>query len=161
MPPKPYAHVKDTPLPTDVELVPFLTGLLEGAYRRQVWVTLLDHRSCPLPVLLPTDVDAEPDPDEVIGFADFLRCLDYEAPNSTLVTVLERPGPAAVVARDRRWMRLLREACLDAGVPFRGPYLMLGNEARSVPVDDYVGIPWVYFDRDDHELEGDDDQGVE
>jgi hypothetical protein len=159
MNPQPFASVENTPLSTDEQLLPFLTDLLEGASRRQVWVTLLDARHCPLPVLLPTDVASESDPDDVVGFADFVRCLAYEVRGSTLVTIFERPGPIGIVDRDRRWLRLLREACIDAGVPFRGPYLLIGDHVSAVPLDEYLGIPWVYFDHD-HELESDDHQGL-
>lgn len=35
-----YRDVKDAPLPTDAELIPHLQAMLEGGYRRRVWVML-------------------------------------------------------------------------------------------------------------------------
>src|SRR5688572_28163806 len=69
MPTPNFNDVRDRPLATDEQLVPFLQSMLEGSYRRQVWVMLLDAEARPLPVLIPMDVPAEPDPDEVVGLA--------------------------------------------------------------------------------------------
>ncbi|MEO8094718.1 MAG: hypothetical protein ABI632_07270 [Pseudolysinimonas sp.] len=142
MPTPSYDDVRDIPLPTDLDLVPHLQGLLEGAFRRQVWVMLLDSADKPLPIVVPTDIPEHPDPDDVVGFADFLACLALDFDRATLVVTYERPGPAELVNEDRIWLRLLREACVYAGFPFRGPYLALGNTVRQVPPDDYVGVPW-------------------
>lgn len=135
-----FNDVRDTPLTTDAELVPFLQTLLEGAYRRQVWVMLLDEHSKPMPVAIPTAVPKEPDPEDVEGFADFMRCAALDVARSTLVVTFERPGPSHPVERDLRWLKLLREACAETGVGFRGPFLLLGNEVRQVPPDDYAGV---------------------
>lgn len=135
-----FNDVRDTSFTSDAELVPLLQSLLEGAYRRQVWVMLLDEELRPLPVLIPTAVPAEPDPEDIVGFADFMRCVALDVASSTLVVTFERPGPSHPVNRDLRWLKLLREACVETGVPFRGPYLLLGNEVRQVPPDDYAGV---------------------
>ena len=138
-----YHDIKDTPLPTDAELIPHIQAMLEGGYRRQVWVMLLDSEHRPLPVLMPSDVPAEPDPEDALGLGDFLRCIAMDVPGSQLVLTFERPGPAELVERDRRWLRLLREAALASEYPFRGPFLLLGNAVRQVPPDEYLTAEWV------------------
>jgi hypothetical protein len=146
--PKPhYDDVRDIPLPTDVELLPHLQTMLEGAFRRQVWVMLLDEKSRPLPVLMPTDVPAEADPEDIEGFRDFVSCIALDFDRATVVLTFERPGPAAVTKGDRRWLRLLRAAAAGSGVPFRGPYLVLGETVHQVPPDEYVGEPWLESDQ--------------
>jgi len=149
-----YDDIRTIPLPTDRELIPHLESMLDCALRRQVWLIMLDQQSCPLPIVMPTDVDDEPHPDDVTGFAEMLNCIsmDFKAP--TVVLTLERPGPAQLVDRDRRWMRVLREACVALGSPFRGPYLLLGDRVQQVPPDDYVGIPLVYSDDDEYDDQG-------
>jgi hypothetical protein len=153
MPAQHFNDVRDHPLTTDEQLVPFLQSMLEGSFRRQVWVMLLDHEARPLPVLIPMDVPAEPDPEEVDGFTDFFSCTSLEFGQATLVVTFERPGPLHVVAQDRRWLRFLREACARSGFGFRGPYLLAGNTVVPVRAEEYGSIPMVYSDDD-----GDDDQ---
>ena len=143
-----YEDIRTIPLPTDRELIPHLQTMLETALRRQVWIMLLDAQACPLPILIPIDLEAEAHQDDAVGFADTLRCLSLDFERATLVLTFERPGPAEVMDRDRRWLRSLRDACANSGTSFRGPYLLLGNCVRQVPPDDYVGVPWAY-PRDD------------
>ena len=138
--------IQNVPLTTDAQLIPHLQALLEGAFRRQVWVMLLDRESRPLPIVAPTDVPAEPDPEDVLGVSDFFRCLALDFPGSTLVITFERPGPAQLAPRDRRWLRLLHEAAIASEFPFRGPYLLLGSSVRQVPPDDYLAAEWREFD---------------
>jgi hypothetical protein len=149
MPPSHYDNVRDTALPTDRELVPLLQNLLERANRRQVWVTLLDSQSRPLREVIPTDVPEEPEPDDVVGIRDFLTCIALDFDRATLVVTFERPGPAELMDRDRRWLRVLREGAVSAGFPFRGPYLLLGTQVRQVPPDEYIGTPLLDPDEED------------
>jgi hypothetical protein len=128
--------------------------MLEQALRRQVWIMLLDDTARPLPIVMPSDVPEEPDPEDIHGLAEFLNCVALDFGNATIVLTLERPGPAELMDRDRRWLRLLREACVMAGFPFRGPFLLLGDELRQLPPDDYVGIPWVYYPDDEYDDQG-------
>jgi hypothetical protein len=149
-----YDDIRDLPLRTDAELIPQLTAALEGGYRRQVWVMLLDDESRLLPVVVPTDVSVEPTWDDVVGFADFLSCLSLDFHSATLVITYERPGPTDRTARDRRWLRVLREACVESGMPFRGPYLLTGAKVRQVPPDDYLTVALIEPEEED-DLEGD------
>jgi hypothetical protein len=144
-----YDNVRDTPLPTDRELVPLLQNLLERANRRQAWVMLLDQESRPLPDVIPTGLPEEPEPDDVVGVRDFLTCIALDFDRATLVVTLERPGPAELMDRDRRWLRVLREGCVSAGFPFRGPYLLLGTQVLQVPPDEYIGTPLIDPDDED------------
>lgn len=141
-----YHDVKNSPLPTDAELIPHLQAMLEGSYRRQVWVMLLDELHRPLPLIMPTDVPPEADPEDVRGFADFLRCGALDFLGCTIVLTFERPGPAEITQRDRRWLRLLREAAIASEFPFRGPYLLLGSSVRQVAPDEYLGAEWIDLD---------------
>ncbi|MFC5501247.1 hypothetical protein ACFPJ4_03220 [Lysinimonas soli] len=138
--------IRNVPLPSDAELIPHLQRMLENGLRRQVWVMLLDHELRPLPILVPTDVPPEPDPEDVLGVSDFLRCLALDFEGSTLVLTFERPGPDEVTSRDRRWLRLLHEAAIASEFPFRGPYLLLGSRVRAVPPDDYLAAEWLELD---------------
>ncbi len=151
MPRPHYDDIRTIPLPTDRELIPHLQVMLDTALRRQVWIMLLDEQSCPLPILMPMDVETEPFAEDASFFADTLRCLSMDFDKATLVLTLERPGPAEVMDRDRRWLRSLRESCVASGTAFRGPYLLLGDSVRQVPPDDYVGIPWVYSHHDEYD----------
>ena len=144
-----YDDIRTIPLPTDRELIPHLQVMLEMALRRQVWIMVLDEHSCPLPILMPLDVEAEPYSDDVSAFADTLRCLTMDFTDSTLVLTLERPGPAAIMGCDKRWLRSIRESCVESGASFRGPYLLLGDTVRQVAPDDYVSTPWVCLDDDE------------
>ena len=151
-----FDDVRDRQFSSDDELIPFLQSMLEGSFRRQVWVMMLDDEARPLPVLIPMDVQAEPDPDEMVSFADFFSCTALAAGQATLVVTFERPGPMHVVDRDRRWLQLLHDACVYAGFRFRGPFLLVGNTVMSLPVESYESIPMVYSDDD-----GDHDQGID
>ena len=145
-----YDTVRDTPLPTDAELIPHIRLMLDRPLRRQVWVMLLDRDSKPLPIVMPVELDDEPDSDNVAGYADMLRCLSWDFESVTLVLTLERPGPADIVDNDRRWLRLLLEACVESDCGFRGPYLFIGSTVRAIPSEEYVGIPWVYSSHDEY-----------
>ncbi|MDP9028788.1 MAG: hypothetical protein M3N46_14770 [Actinomycetota bacterium] len=149
MKPPRYSDIKDVPLPTDVELLPHLEVLLDGAFRQQLWVMFLDHGLRPLPIVMPTDLPVEADPDDILGLRDFLSCVTLDVPSSTIVLTFERPGPAELTDRDRRWLRLIREAAIGSGFPFRGPYILLGPSVRQVPPDEYLAQEWVDLDDDD------------
>ena len=151
-----FNEVRDHPLTTDEQLVPFLQSMLEGSFRRQVWVMMLDDEARPLPVLIPMDVPAEPEPEDDIGFGDFLTCTALEVGQPTLVVTFERPGPSHVLDRDRRWLQVLREACTRTGFRFRGPFLLVADRVISVPTETYECIPMVYSEDD-----RDDDQGID
>lgn len=138
-----YPDVQDVPLPTDTELLPHLQALLEGAFRRQLWVMFLDQTLRPVPLLMPTDLPVEADPEDVDGLGDMLSCMALDVPGSTLVLTFERPGPAQLTQRDRRWLRLIREAAIGSGFPFRGPYLLLGSAVRQVAPDEYLATKWL------------------
>ena len=142
------SDVQDVALPTDIELVPHLQHLLEGAFRRQLWVMFLDRALRPLPLVMPTDLPVEADPEDIIGVRDMLTCMALDVPGATLVLTFERPGPAELTQRDRRWLRLVREAAIESGFPFRGPYLLLGSTVRQVPLDEYLTAEWLELDDD-------------
>ncbi len=159
--------VRNFPLPTSAELVTHLQSRLEPAVTRQLWVALLDEHDCPLPTLVPIDVDAEPSLDLADGLAEMLYCLSLDFPGASLVLTLERPGTPAVVDRDRRWMRALHGAALGSSAKFRGPFLLLADGIHELDPLGYIGIPWVYSNDgehpdyddecDDAERDGDDD----
>jgi len=142
-----HSDVKNLPLPTDSELLPHLQLMLEGAFRRQLWVMFLDQELKPVPLLMPTDLPVEADPEDIAGVGDMLNCMGLDVPGSTLVLTFERPGPAELTQRDRRWLRLIREAAFESGFPFRGPYLLLGSTVQQVPPDEYLAAEWVDPDR--------------
>jgi len=148
-----FDTIHDIPLPTDAELVPHLTRMLERAFRHQIWVMLLDSESKPLPIVMPSHLDPEPDSDDIEGYADLFRCHSYDFQAATLVVTFERPGAARITENDRRWLRFLREALVETGCPFRGPYLLLGSRVRAVAPAEYSAAPFLEVDRDDDDEE--------
>jgi hypothetical protein len=143
-----YEAIADVAMTSDADVAAHLDALLERALRHQVWVTFLDRADRPLPLLIPTDVPVEPDPEDVEGFRDFLTCLALEEPGCTIVLTFERPGPAEITSRDRRWLRLLRQALEWADFPYCGPFLLLGDTVRNVPSGEYRSEPWLEVDDD-------------
>jgi hypothetical protein len=149
-----FDNIRTIPLPTDRELIPHLQLMLEEALRRQVWIMFLDEQSRPLPVLIPMDVEAEAREGDAAELLQALSCVLLDFENATLVITLERPGPAEIMDRDRRWLGSLRDACVASGQTFRGPFLLLGDCVVQVPPDDYVGIPLVYSPDDEYDDQG-------
>jgi len=96
---------------------------LERAWRRlmgpgdfshhSLWlmVVLADDR--PFPHLVEIDEAVEPpDPDEVAGFARFLRHLVIDMGEGSRVALLRsRPGPPGVTDEDRAWAQATYAAC--------------------------------------------------
>lgn len=140
-----FTEVCDTPLPTEESLIPFLQNLLKGSYRHQVWILLLDCDARPLPILMPIDVPEQADLSDLDRFAGFLRCLAFEFEQPTLVVVFESPYSVDVEVSDRSWLRFLYEACVLADVAYRGPFLLLADTVRRLPIEEFSGIPRVYF----------------
>jgi hypothetical protein len=136
-----------------------LTSLIAPAVSHQVWITMLDPESRPLKIIMPSYIDLEPDPEELVAWAEMFRGASWDNENATIVLTLERPGASGLTDNDRRWLRFLREAGAESGCSYRGPFLLLGSSVREVPIDEYDGIPWVYSGHGEDPDYGDPDCG--
>ncbi len=134
-----FRDVRDVALIRDDDLLSRVESLLERAMRRQVWLMFLDEHGYQLPVLLPSPVPRRPGPGDGVRLAKFFRTTLDDVPASSLIITYERPGRAALTNGDLRWIQLLREACLLAEIPFRGPLLCHDEGVRWVPADECMG----------------------
>lgn len=121
---------------------------LERAWRRlmgpgdfsghSLWlmVVLADDR--PFPHLVEIDEALDPPgPDEVAGFASFLRHLVTDmGPGSRVAFLRSRPGGPDVTDEDRAWAQATYDACRLAGVAFELTHLATRGDVRPIPPDE-------------------------
>jgi len=139
MPRPRFDDIADLPLTTDEAVLGRVDGLLvEGALRRQLWLLLLDEDDRQLPVLMPCDVPARPAGLHTVGFRRMVGMLADEFAVSSIVVVLERPGPPRLSPGDRAWCALVDDACRAAGMRLRGPLLCHDGGTRWVAAEDYL-----------------------
>jgi hypothetical protein len=112
--------------------------MLESAIRRQVWLMFLDDDDRQLPIIMPTDVPRLPEPDDDVRVGAFLRDVGDDLRAQSVILVFERRGGPELSASDLEWLRVLRRACVESGMPFRGPYLCHRQGVSTVPVDDLL-----------------------
>lgn len=133
-----FDSVRDIPLDTDADLAQRLEQVLEGAMRRQAWLMYLDEAGNQLPVLYPSYLPPKPRKRDSGALGHFIGALRDELDADTVVVTYERRGRETLAEADRAWLRCLREACLQSGVLFRGPFLLHTSGVSPVPPDDYV-----------------------
>ena len=133
-----FHDVHDIPLITDADVLDRVAALIQHAIRRQVWLMFLDEDSRQLPVLMPSYVPRTPRPGDGARLGEFFRLMAGDCDASTVVLTLERRGRADLSEADRKWLRMLREACLLAEIQFRGPLLCHNDGVRWVPLDEYL-----------------------
>lgn len=138
MPTSPFDDVADVCLTTDELVLQRVRDLVEGAYRRQLWLMFLDERDCQLPIVMPHDVPSGPNRAHRSGFRPFIAELVGEIQPSSIIVVLERPGPDTVRRGDRAWFAVLDDACRAAGVRLRGPVLAHDTGFRWVATEDFL-----------------------
>lgn len=126
------------PLSDDDAVLERVSALIGSAYRRQIWMLLLDERDVQLPQLLPMDVPRRARRGELEGYAAFLETVTRLAGAASVVAVLERPGEETYSDADRSWFRFVTDAACRAGVRLRGPILSHRGGVRWVAAEDYA-----------------------
>jgi hypothetical protein len=133
-----FDDVADVSLCSDEQVLERVRGLVEGAYRRQLWLMFLDDRECQLPILMPHDVPSGPNRGHRARFRPFIAELVDAIGPSSIVVVLERPGPDMLRRGDLEWFAVLGDACRASGVRLRGPILAHDTGFRWVAADDLL-----------------------
>lgn len=138
MPTPSFDDIADIALTTDAAILERVRDLVDGAYRRQLWLMLLDDEHRQLPVVLPCDVPAAPPPVAARGVRRFVGGLSEEFDVGSVIVVLERPGAEPLTAGDRGWLRIAANACRAAGLPLRGPVMATDAGFRWIAAEDFL-----------------------
>jgi hypothetical protein len=125
-------------LADDEALLDRVRDIVEGAYRRQLWLMFLDDEHCQLPIVIPHDVPSSPNRAHRTGFRPFIAELVDEIRPTAIVAVLERPGPDTVRRGDREWFAVVDRACGAVGVVRRGPILAHDDGFRWIASEDLL-----------------------
>jgi hypothetical protein len=137
MPTSRFDDVADVSLATDEALLERVRDLVEGAYRRQLWLMFLDDEHRQLPIVIPHDVPDRPHRVHRDGFRPFIARLVDEIRPAGIVIVLERPGNDTLRRGDREWFAVVDEACRATGVVRRGPILAHEDGFRWIADEDF------------------------
>lgn len=130
--------IPDQPLADDAALLAFARFLHDGVTprRRTLWFVMLDHRRCPLPVIVPIDhVPDEPDVLMVSNLGQAWHEILRDEPGSSVVLMLERPGPAVASFDDLAWRAALRSAAAEHGITLAGFFLATAHGVRPLTPD--------------------------
>jgi hypothetical protein len=136
MPTPRFDDIADISLAEDEALLDRVRDLVEGVYRRQLWLMFLDDEHRQLPIVIPHDVPSNPNREHRAGFRAFIADLVDEIRPSSIVVVLERPGPDTLTSGDREWFAVVADACREAGVQRRGPILAHDDGFRWIASED-------------------------
>jgi len=126
------------PLADDAAVLDRATALVGVAYRRQIWLMLVDDDEIQLPQLIPMDIPRRSRRRDLGGYAAFLAHLAQATGAASIVAVYERPGEPEYTEADRGWFRFLADAASGAGVRLRGPVLSHRTGVRWVASEDYA-----------------------
>lgn len=130
----------EEPLRTDADLLRWARFINHGVHprRRTLWVLLLDADDVPRPVIIPIeDVPDLPDARGTARIAEALAVvLEEEAPEGSVVMMLERPGPPLRAQADHAWHTMLRWSMAEAGVRVRAVFLAAAGEVLAFALDD-------------------------
>ena len=96
-----YEDTHEHPLITDEDVLERVTLLVRNALRRQLWLMFLDGEDRQLPVLMPTDVPANPKTTDATNLARFIRGVNDELEATSIVVSLERRGSDEISNDDR------------------------------------------------------------
>jgi hypothetical protein len=139
MPTSRFDDIAHVSLAADETLLDRVRDIVEGAYRRQLWLMFLDEEHRQLPIVIPHDVPSSPNRSHRAGFRPFIAELVDEIRPTSIVAVLERPGPDIVRRGDREWFAVVDDACRAAGVVPRGPILVHDDGFRWIASEDLLG----------------------
>lgn len=133
----PYEETQLLPLTTDQDVERRVADLIGRANSRQLWLLFLDEFDIQLPLLIPIEgLPFEPTDDQAVRVVDRVRELMGEIGARSVVTVLERYGPATLTAQDAAWVRSLRRGCADQGVQLRAQLLSHRTGVRWIVDED-------------------------
>ena len=130
--------IPDQPLADDASLLAFARFLHDGVAprRRTLWFVMLDRERRPLPVIVPIDhVPDEPDVLTVGNLGHAWHEILRDEPGSSVVLMLERPGPAAASFDDLAWRAALRSAAAEHGIKLAAFFLATAHGVRPLPPD--------------------------
>ncbi|MBI5161695.1 MAG: hypothetical protein HY996_09835 [Micrococcales bacterium] len=127
------------PLLTDEDVLDRVVLLVDRAFRRQLWLLLLDGDGVQLPVLPRIDLPARPDPRLLRVLPDRLDVLVQETESAELVLVYERPGRTKLTWADREWLGALVAGCAGRSIRLRGPVFAHTHGVRWVGPEDLAG----------------------
>lgn len=133
-----YEETQEHPLTTDEQVRERVELLVRNALRRQLWLMFLDGDDVQLPVLMPTDVPANPGTADASNLARFISGVNEDLDATSIVITLERRGSDEISNDDRAWFRLVRDACAMAELKLRGPLLAHTRGVRWVAAEDYA-----------------------
>jgi hypothetical protein len=133
-----YEETYEHPLTTDEHVLERVQLLVRTAMRRQLWFMFLDAEQRQLPLLMPTDVPANPNGSDPGHLARFVHDTTDTVGAESIVVALERRGSDQITDDDRAWFRLVREACAQLELPMRGPVLVHTRGVRWVAAEDYA-----------------------
>jgi len=133
-----FDSVRDLPVASDADLAQRLSLMLATAVRRQVWLMFLDEDDRQLPVIVPNKMGTKPRSADATALATYITNLCHELNASSVVITYERRGREAITDSDRAWLLCLRNACVIAGVRFRGPFLCHNYGVIQVAPDEYL-----------------------
>lgn len=131
--------VHDVPLLTDSDVESRVALLLGAAIQRRFWLLFLDDEARQRPTLVPVDgIPPDPAPDDGHRLAPMFDWLAEAEGAHAVVIVHERPGGAALDGADSEWVRCLRAASREAGVPVRASILLHDAGTRWLAPDDWI-----------------------
>jgi hypothetical protein len=133
-----YEETQLLPLTTDAEIEQRVADLVGRANSRQLWLMFLDQFDVQLPLLIPIEgLPTEPTDDDTERVISRVRELMGEIGASSVITVLERYGPAALTAQDAAWSRSLRTCCTENDVTLRAQLLSYRTGVRWIEADEF------------------------
>ena len=125
------------PLTTDDDIERRVGDLIGRATSRQLWLLFLDEVDVQLPILIPIEgLPSAPTDEQAVLVVERVRELMGEIGATSVITVLERYGPAALSAQDAEWVRSLRHGCADRGVNLRAQLLSHRKGVRWIAEDE-------------------------
>jgi hypothetical protein len=138
MNPPQYEETQLLPLITDDDIERRVADLVGRANNRQLWLMFLDEFDVQLPVLIPIEsLPTEPTNDQTELVISQVRELMGEIGASSVITVLERYGTAALTAQDAAWSRSLRTCCTQNGVTLRAQLLSHRTGVRWIAESEF------------------------
>ena len=137
MPTSRFEDIAHVSLADDEVLLERVRDVVEGAYRRQVWLLFLDVEHRQLPIVIPHDVPSSPNRGHRAGFGPFIAGLVEELRPASIVVVLERPGRDDLRRGDREWFAVIDDACRAAGVVRRGP-ILAHDDGFRIAAEDFL-----------------------
>ena len=125
---------------TDVQRMWELLMQPLGFAALSLWVTFVDHRDAPIPMLLQvTEDDEVPTIDEVGSLCDVLRhVVDERRDISSVAFLLSRPGRGGLIPSDRQLAHRLIAGAQAVGLPCAPVHVANDVAVLAIAPDDLV-----------------------